>query len=99
MVLLFAIFFTVSFSATAQIYVKIRPTIQITPRLAQPSPSHVWIDEDWEQNDGTYRYSGGRWVVPPRSGYYRKPGHWQKTRRGNRWIQGRWSKPARHHRY
>jgi hypothetical protein len=41
------IFFNLS-SASAQIYVKIRPVAPVIVQTPQPSPAHVWIDEDWE---------------------------------------------------
>lgn len=84
------VIFTVSFSASAQIYVKIRPTFRVVQRPQQPSPNHVWIDEDWQPRGRHYRYSGGHWERPPHRGYQRNPGHWQSTRRGNVWVQGTW---------
>jgi hypothetical protein len=94
---LFAIIFTASFSATAQIYVKIRPVIPITVRPAQPSRDQVWIDEEWEPRGGNYEYSGGHWATPPHRGYYRRPGHWRRSNRGQIWIQGSWGRGRRHY--
>jgi len=88
---LFALLFTVSFSASAQIYVKIRPTFRVVARPVQPTPQHVWVDEDWTPNGRNYRYSGGHWEAP-RNGYNRRQGHWQQTRRGQVWIQGGWDR-------
>jgi len=84
------VIFAVSFSASAQVYVKIRPTFRVVQRPPQPSPNHVWIDEDWQPRGRNYRYSGGHWARPPHQGYQRNPGHWKNTRRGNVWIQGTW---------
>ncbi len=84
------VIFAVSFSASAQVYVKIRPTFRVVQRPQQPSPNHVWIDEDWKPSGRHYRYSGGHWERPPHRGYQRNPGHWQNTRRGDVWIQGSW---------
>jgi len=91
---LFAALFTISFSATAQIYVKIRPTFTTVVRPPQPSPRHVWIDEEWTPNGRDYRYTGGHWAVPPRNGYYRREGHWKQGRRGQTWVQGGWNRPS-----
>ena len=85
------IVFAASFSASAQIYVKIRPTFTVVSRPPQPSRVHVWVNEEWEPNGGSYRYSGGHWEAP-RQGYYRKPGYWQRNKHGNRWVQGSWAR-------
>jgi WXXGXW repeat (2 copies) len=85
------IIFTVSFSASAQIYVKIRPVVPVvTVRPPQPSRNHVWIDEEWEPRGHGYKYSGGHWANPPHRGYTRRSGHWQHSRRGDVWVQGSW---------
>jgi len=87
-----AVLFTVSLSASAQIYVKVRPTHKTIVRPVQPSPEHVWVDEDWKVRGRNYRYTGGHWVRPPHRGYTWVPGHWEQTRRGDIWIEGRWTK-------
>jgi len=85
------IFFSASFSASAQIYVKVRPVIPIVVRTERPSPVHVWIDEEWVEEGGNYRYSGGHWEAPPRPGERWYPGHWNHHRQyGHQWIHGRW---------
>lgn len=61
---LFAILFTVSFSASSQIYVTIRPPVPVIVRPPQPSRVHVWVNEEWEPSGSSYRYSGGHWVPP-----------------------------------
>lgn len=93
---LFVILFTVSFSASAQIYVTIRPPVPVIVRPPQPSRVHVWVNEEWEPNGSSYRYSGGHWVAP-RQGYYRRPGHWKHSKRGQVWVQGSWGKRSRRH--
>jgi hypothetical protein len=88
---LFVVLFTLSVSASAQVYVKIRPSIPVIVRPAQPSPAHVWIDEEWEPNGGGYRYAGGHWATPPHRGYIRRPGHWRRHGRdGDEWVRGSW---------
>ena len=89
---LFVILFTVSFSAPAQIYVKIRPTFPVVVRSAPPSRTHVWINEEWEPRGNSYRYSGGHWERPPQRGYIRRPGHWRHSSRGDVWIRGSWGR-------
>ena len=84
------ILFTVSLSASAQIYVKVRPTFHVRERPPQPGPDYVWIDEEWRPNGRRYRYAGGHWERAPHHGYHREPGHWQTTRRGDMWVRGTW---------
>ena len=90
LLLLFVVLFTVCLSASAQIYVKIRPVFPIIVRTEQPSREHVWIDEDWEYRGGSYVYTGGHWAPPPHRGYVRRSGHWKHNKRGNAWIRGTW---------
>lgn len=87
---LVVILFTVSLSASAQIYVKIRPVVPVMVRPPQPSHQHIWIDEEWEPNAGQYRYAGGHWALPPHRGYIRRPGHWKRSNQGQVWIRGSW---------
>jgi hypothetical protein len=90
-VLFTAIIMAVSFSASAQIFVKIRPTHTVVVRSAPPSPAHVWIDEEWTPRGNTYVYTGGYWAVPPHPGYFWVPGHWAARRGyGERWVPGHW---------
>ncbi len=88
--LLLVVLFTVFISASAQIYVKIRPTFPIVVRTEQPSRNYVWIDEEWEHRGGTYVYTGGHWVNPPPNRYVWKKGRWKHNKRGNIWIPGTW---------
>lgn len=90
LLLLFVILFTVSFAASAQIYVKIRPVAPVVIRTAQPRSDNVWVDEEWHQRRGNYSYAGGHWERPPHRGYVRKSGYWKRTDRGEIWIQGTW---------
>ena len=85
------VFFTVSFSAAAQIYVQIRPTFPVIVRPPQPSRVHVWVNEEWEPSGNAYRYSGGHWEAPAHPGYYRRPGFGQRCKHGQMWVQGNWA--------
>jgi len=86
-----AIIMAASFSASAQIYVKIRPTHAVIVRPPQPSPAHVWIEEEWTGRGGRYEYTGGHWVAPPYRGAIWVPGHWRRHGRdGEMWVPGRW---------
>lgn len=87
-----AILFTVSFSASAQIYVRIRPTFTVVPPPPRPSSMHIWVNEDWQPAGRSYRYSGGHWEAPPQRGYYRSQGYWKRTRHGQVWVQGKWQR-------
>jgi len=85
------IILAVSFSASAQIYVKVRPVVPVVVRPAPPSPVHVWIDEEWEPRGGTYVYVGGHWAAPPHPGYVWVPGHWRRHDvYGEAWVPGHW---------
>jgi hypothetical protein len=87
----FTILFAASFSASAQVYVKIRPSIPVIVRPQQPSPRHVWIDEEWEPNGDNYRYAGGHWAAPPHPGLRWKGGHWRRHNEdGEQWVRGGW---------
>lgn len=88
--LLIALVFTVSLSASAQIYVTVRPPVPVIIRPTQPSPGYVWISEEWEPNGNTYKYSGGNWAPPPKPGYYRRPGYWRSSKKGQVWVKGNW---------
>jgi len=79
-----------SSSASAQIYVKVRPVFAPPPRPPAPSRVHVWIGEEWENRGGTYVAVGGHWAAPPHPGWAYAPGHWAHERRGEYWVPGRW---------
>jgi len=87
---LLGIIFTMSASASAQIYVKIRPHFQTVVRTPPPSRNHVWIDEDWRSSGRNYRNNGGRWANPPHRGDTWNSGRWQHSNRGDIWIKGSW---------
>ena len=79
-----------SMSASAQVYVTVRPEFHRVVRPAAPSRTHVWIDEDWEYRDGHYVEVGGHWAAPPHPGWVWVPGRWAHARRGYQLIPGRW---------
>jgi len=77
-------------SASAQVYVTVRPEFHRVVRPAAPSRTHVWIDEDWAYRNGHYEAVGGHWSAPPHPGWVWVPGRWSHARRGYQWIPGRW---------
>ena len=84
---------SMSYSASAQVYVSVRPTIPVVVRPVQPSPAHVWIDEEWEPYGTSYRYVGGHWDVPPHPGYHYYKGYWRRHGHdGEEWVRGGWRK-------
>ena len=86
----------VSLSASAQIYVKIRPVMPTVVITERPSSAHVWIGEEWNEDRGNYKYSGGRWETPPHPGYRWEQGHWNHHKEhGDQWIRGRWKGPEK----
>lgn len=81
-----------SSSASAQVYVSVHPVWAPVHRPPPPSPTHVWIDEDWVWRGGRYVAVGGRWAAPPRPGYIWVAGRWGHGPRGDRWYAGRWAR-------
>jgi len=79
-----------SVSASAQVYVNVRPTYTHVVRPAPPSRAHIWVEEDWAYRGGRYEPVGGHWVMPPRPGSVWVPGRWVHARRGYQWMPGRW---------
>lgn len=77
-------------TASAQVYVTVRPTYAPVVRPVAPGPRHVWIDEDWEYRGGRYVAVGGHWVAPPHPGWIWVPGRWVHYRRGWQWRPGHW---------
>jgi hypothetical protein len=91
LLLLSVFLFAVSFSVSAQVYVKIRPSVPVLVRPPQPSRAHVWINEEWEPNGAAYRYSGGHWDMPPHPGYIWRQGYWRRHHHdGEEWVRGGW---------
>lgn len=93
--LLFLVFFAgATQSASAQIYVNIRPPVPVVVKTTQPKPNYVWVEEEWEPNGNDYRYVGGHWVAPPQPNYVYRQGYWKKghKNKGQRWVAGKWRK-------
>jgi hypothetical protein len=85
------ILFAISSAASAQVYVKVRPTAPVVVRTARPSSAHIWIGEEWEPNGSSYRYKGGYWATPPHPGYYWRAGYWRRHNHdGEGWVPGAW---------
>ena len=80
-------------SATAQIYIKVRPVVPVIVPPPAPSPVHVWVDEEWVPSGGVYVYGGGHWESPPHAGYRWRKGYWRRHNNdGEEWVRGRWVK-------
>jgi hypothetical protein len=88
-----AIVLAVSLSASAQIYVTVRPVVPVVVRPVAPSPAHVWVGEEWEGREGRYVYVGGHWAAPIHPGWIWVPGHWKREPRGEWWVAGHWRRP------
>jgi hypothetical protein len=88
-----ALLCSISLSAYGQIYVKIRPVVPVVVVTERPSPVHIWIGEDWREDEGNYRYSGSYWGTPPHPGDRWYVGHWNHHRRhGDKWVRGSWKR-------
>jgi len=89
-VMFFALLFTFSLTASAQIEVRIRPNAPVVrARPIAPSPRHIWIDGGWAYRGNGYVWSDGYWVVP-RPGMIWVPGRWRRSHRGYIWVPGQW---------
>lgn len=82
----------ISFSASSQVYVTIRPSAPVIVRPPQPSHTHVWISNEWEPEGKSYRYSGGHWAAPPHGGDVYYQGRWKHGKKGHVWVPGGWKK-------
>ena len=86
----------VSFTASGQVYVTVRPPAPVIIRPVRPSPAHVWIEEEWKGHGSRYDYAGGRWVLPPHPGWVWIPGRWRHTHYGWQWFPGHWIRGRRY---
>jgi len=79
-------------TANAQIVVRVRPSrpAVVVTRPAQPSPRHVWVDEEWVPRGHRYVWHGGYWTKPPHRNAVFVPGHWDHHERGEVWVKGYW---------
>jgi len=78
---------------SAQVYVNVRPVAPavVVERPARPTPTHVWVGEEWVPDGPHYRYVAAHWEAPPRAGVTWHPGHWvHDKRRGHYWVAGAW---------
>ncbi|MFZ4059042.1 MAG: hypothetical protein ACOYKE_12940 [Ferruginibacter sp.] len=89
-IIIAALLFIATFSASAQIYVQVRPIFPVVVRPSQPSPVYVWVNEEWVPSGNGYIYTGGHWEAPARRGYYRTQGYWIKNKQGQKWVPGKW---------
>ena len=77
-------------SASAQVYVQIRPVAPVVIQTARPSPLHIWIGEEWEEDGHGYKYVGGHWATAPNRGDSYHQGHWNHDNHGDHWEHGEW---------
>jgi YXWGXW repeat-containing protein len=89
---LFFVALALSFGASAQLIVKIRPSYTVVrTRPIAPSPRHVWVEDEWVWRNGNYEHVDGYWAEPAPGFHEWVPGHWRgNDRRGWRWIPGHW---------
>jgi hypothetical protein len=85
------IFFGGYWCASAQVYVTIRPVAPVIVQTERPSPAHIWIGEEWNEEGHGYKYGGGHWAAPPHPGDRWNQGHWNHDKRGDNWVRGSWS--------
>jgi hypothetical protein len=70
-------------------YVSSRPDEPYYVRPASPYYGAVWIDGEWEWQNGRYTYIGGHWEKP-HPGLVWVRGSWQSGPRGYAWHRGYW---------
>ena len=70
-------------------YVSARPTEPYYVRPTSPYYGAVWIDGEWDWQNGRYAYIGGHWEKP-RAGRVWIRGSWQQGPRGYAWHRGYW---------
>ena len=80
-----------SLSASAQVYITIRPPAPVIVVTERPNPTYIWIGEEWIADGPGYRYVGGYWGKPPQAGYTWKKGYWSHSKKhGHQWVSGKW---------
>src|SRR5688572_11379463 len=80
-----------SVSASAQVYITIRPPAPVVVVTERPNPSYIWIGEEWVADGPKYKYVGGYWGKPPSPGYKWKNGYWSHSKKhGHKWVSGGW---------
>jgi hypothetical protein len=57
-----------------------------------PGPDYVWVNGGWRYNRPVraYEFRDGYWVKPAKPGRTWVEGRWVKTRRGWKYVNGRW---------
>lgn len=78
--ILLALTGTLLTSCVGSYYVTSRPAEPYYVRPVAPYSGAVWIDGEWEWNNGRYAYIGG---------------HWERSRPGRVWVRGSWQSGAR----
>lgn len=91
--ILSAIILGLSVAGSAQVVVRVRPSINIGVgvRPIAPSPNHVWIDGGWVARGGRYVHTDGYWTAPRRDQYWVE-GYWARARGGWVWVPGYWER-------
>lgn len=88
------VLFLISFSASAQIYVRVKPVIPrnaIVVSNGRAQHGHVWINGHWVVQGNSYVWRDG-YYTKNRHGYRYVPGHWKNTKRGWVWVPERWKR-------
>ena len=91
--MIFCLIAGAGYSASAQIYIKVRPVVPVRVRPVAPGPQAIWVGEEWKPNGKAYVYAGGYWASPPHPGFIWIPGHWKRhPEYGEYWIAGHWKR-------
>lgn len=64
---------------------------------AAPYDGAVWCDGYWGWSGATYVWIGGRYLMPPRVGFYWYPGGYVRRHGGYAFVHGRWAPPGWRH--
>lgn len=87
---LFVGLFFISCGATA-VAVRTRPQAPVYVRPVAPSPTHIWVGDNWTWRNNHYVYQPGYWVAPRQKQVYIN-GYWRNDRRGAYWVPGHWQR-------
>ncbi len=89
--MIIAVVLSFSFTADAQIVVKIRPVAPVVRvRPVMPAPGHIWVGGNYTWRGGQYVYTDGYWARPPQHRRYWVDGRWKHRRGGWVWVPGYW---------
>lgn len=87
----FALALAAGDAKAAEVFVRIGPPPPHREVVVRrPGPRHVWVPGYYRFSGHRYRWTRGRWAMPPRPHAVWVPGQWAPRRGGHVWIGGYW---------